>query len=33
MSEGGKREGMDSKNLLKKKVSSPMIDGNIDLEE
>jgi hypothetical protein len=33
MSEGGKREGMDSKNLLKKNVSFPMIDEKIDQEE
>jgi hypothetical protein len=29
MPEVGKREGMDSKNLLKKKVSFPMIDRKI----
>jgi hypothetical protein len=33
MPEGGKREGMDSKNLLKKKVSLPMINRRIDQEE
>jgi hypothetical protein len=33
MPEVGKREGMDSKNLLKKKVCSPMINRKIDLEE
>jgi hypothetical protein len=33
MPEVGKRGGMDSRNLLKKKVSFPMINGKIDLEE